>query len=85
MALQLSYFAWVRDRMGLAEEVIAPDSAIATVGDLLIWLRDRDECGAAAFAESSRIRAAIDGTMASLDSSLSGAREVALFPPVTGG
>jgi sulfur-carrier protein len=85
MALQISYFAWVRDRMGCGQEMVQPDAPIATIGDLILWLRDRDARGAAAFADPARIRAAMDGTMVGLDSRLDGAREVALFPPVTGG
>lgn len=85
MALTVSYFSWVRERMGLSEEAVEPPAAIATVGDLVGWLATRDARGGQAFAEPARIRAAIDGTMALPGASIGGAREVALFPPVTGG
>jgi sulfur-carrier protein len=83
--LDISYFAWVRERMGRGgEEVVVPDD-IATVGALVRWLAARDAAGAAAFAEPARIRAAVDGAMVGHETLLSGARGVALFPPVTGG
>ncbi len=85
MAIRLSYFSWVRDRMGCSEELITPVVKIATIGDLIMWLRERDDRGAAAFADPARIRAAMDGAMVGPETSLAGAREVALFPPVTGG
>lgn len=85
MALHIAYFAWVRERMGIAEEVVEVPASIADVGALVAWLAARDARGAAAFAEPQRIRAAVDGMMMGPDAPLSGAREVALFPPVTGG
>ena len=85
MALEIAYFAWVRERMGVAGEAVELPGDIADIGALLAWLGARDERGASAFAEPHRIRAAIDGAMMGPDALLSGAREVALFPPVTGG
>ncbi|WP_338425750.1 MoaD/ThiS family protein [Sphingopyxis kveilinensis] len=85
MRLDLSYFAWVRERMGVAAETVELPPAIADVAGLLGWLAARDERGAAAFAEPHRIRAAIDGVMMGPDAPLARARDVALFPPVTGG
>lgn len=85
MALQIAYFAWVRERMGMADETVEVPPGVAHVGALVAWLAARDERGALAFAEPGRIRAAIDGVMMGPDAALSGAREVALFPPVTGG
>lgn len=83
MALTVSYFAWVRERMGISGEVIEPPAGVTTMADLVGWLAARDARGALAFAEPSRIRGAIDGVMAKPDAALG--REVALFPPVTGG
>lgn len=83
MALTISYFAWVRERMGIAEEAVDPPAGIATVADLVQWLAARDERGAAAFAEPGRIRAAMGGAMVGPDAALGD--EIALFPPVTGG
>ena len=85
MALNIAYFSWVRERMGVADEVIDVPAGIGDVGALIGWLAARDERGALAFAEPHRIRAAIDGVMIGADAPLSDAREVALFPPVTGG
>ena len=85
MALHIAYFAWVRERMGIAEQVVEVPASVADVGALVAWLAARDAQGAVAFAEPRRIRAAVDGVMMGPDAPLSGAREVALFPPVTGG
>ena len=85
MALNIAYFSWVRERMGVADEVIDVPAGIGDVGALIGWLAARDERGALAFAEPHRIRAAIDGVMIGADAPLLDAREVALFPPVTGG
>ncbi|SEH18759.1 molybdopterin synthase subunit MoaD [Sphingopyxis sp. YR583] len=85
MALQIAYFAWVRERMGMADEMVEIPTGVADVGALVAWLAARDERGALAFAEPQRIRAAVDGVMMGPDAPLGGAREVALFPPVTGG
>lgn len=85
MALDIAYFAWVRERMGMAAETVELPPGLATVGELVHWLAARDERGARAFAEPQRIRAAVDGQMVGADAAIDGAREVALFPPVTGG
>ncbi len=85
MALHIAYFAWVRERMGIAEEVVEVPASVSNVGTLVAWLAARDTRGALTFAEPRRIRAAVDGVMTGPDTPLSGAREVALFPPVTGG
>lgn len=85
MRLELAYFAWVRERMGVAGEAVDLPPAVADIAALIDWLAARDERGARAFAEPHRIRAAIDGAMTGPDAKLAGAREVALFPPVTGG
>lgn len=85
MALTLSYFSWVRERMGIAGEAVTPPDTVATVAELIAWLAARDEAGARAFAEPARIRAAVGGAMAAPDATLPRDGEVALFPPVTGG
>lgn len=79
------YFAWVRERIGLAEEEIAPPASVATVADLVAWLRRRGENYAAAFASEGRIRAALDRRHVKPDAAIAGVREVAFFPPMTGG
>lgn len=85
MVMDIAYFAWVRERMGIADETIDVPAGIVDVGALIAWLAARDARGALAFAEPHRIRAAIDGVMMGPDAPLVGVREVALFPPVTGG
>jgi molybdopterin synthase sulfur carrier subunit len=83
--MRLLYFAWVRERIGVGEEEVTPPATVTTVAELVAWLAAGSERHAAAFAEPARLRAAVDQTFVSLDASLIGAREVALFPPVTGG
>jgi molybdopterin synthase sulfur carrier subunit len=85
VALTISYFAWVRERMGMPDEIVELPAEVADLTALLAWLAARDARGALAFAEPQRIRAAIDGVMMGPGAPLVGAREVALFPPVTGG
>ena len=79
------YFAWVRDLVGAGEQRVdlAPD--VATVGDLAAWLSTHSDGHARAFADLTKLRAAVDQTMAGFDTHISGAREIAFFPPVTGG
>jgi sulfur-carrier protein len=81
----LAYFAWVRERMGCDSENIELPDDVVTIAELIGWLAARDAYGAAAFGDPSRIRAARDGEMASPHFTIDGAREIALFPPVTGG
>ena len=79
------YFAWVRERIGKTEEEIAPPAGIDTVGDLISWLSERGEEYSAAFENKKAIRTAIDRTHVKHDASIKNAREVAFFPPMTGG
>lgn len=83
--MEVSYFAWVRERMGKSGESIALPPDVRTVRALIGWLAARDAAGAAAFAEPERIRVALGANMAKLDDELSGFDGVSLFPPVTGG
>ena len=83
--MKLRYFAWVRERVGHDEEEIDLPDGIADVAGLMAWLAGRDEGYAAAFAEPDVIRAALDQSHVEHDASLTGAREVAFFPPMTGG
>lgn len=84
MKLALVYFAWVREAVGIDTETVEPPKAVETVGDLLEWLAGRGETYSV-FADTKRLRCAIDQMFAPLSTSLAGAREVAIFPPVTGG
>lgn len=79
------YFAWVRERIGLQEEEISPPPDVATVRQLIDWLAGRGDGYAAAFAQPKTIRAAIDRTHAGPDAPIGAAREIAFFPPMTGG
>ncbi len=81
--MRVLYFAWVRERIGAAREDI--DSAAVTVADLVAELRAREPRYAAAFEDLGSIRVAIDQELRDFDAPLAGAREVAFFPPVTGG
>lgn len=83
--LKLVYFAWVREQVGATEETVELPSGIATVAELVAWLRTRGEGYEAAFANPAVVRAAIDRTHVKPDAALAGAREVAFFPPMTGG
>lgn len=83
--MRVRYFASVRERVGLAEEDVAPPSEVATVGDLIVWLSGRGEGYALAFTDAAKIRAALDQTHARMDAPIAAAREVAFFPPMTGG
>jgi len=83
--VRLLYFAWVRERVGVGEEEVSPPASVTTVAELVAWLAAASERHAAAFAEPARLRAAVDQAFVSLDASIAGAREVAIFPPVTGG
>jgi molybdopterin synthase sulfur carrier subunit len=83
MKLDIRYFAWLRERVGTASEQVETDAA--TVGDLIDELRARDESYAYAFSDTASIRAAIDQQLVAMDAPLAGAREVAFFPPMTGG
>jgi len=82
--MQILYFAWLRERVGAASEEIDPGSA-RTARELIDRLVTRDERYALAFGDMASIRVAVDQEMADLDTSITDAREVALFPPVTGG
>jgi len=83
--MRIVYFAWVRERIGKAEETVEPPADVRTVGELIAWLSDQGEGYAYAFEKPKVIRAAIDHTHVQPDAAISGAREIAFFPPMTGG
>ena len=83
--VQLVYFAWVREAIGRDGETIDIPSHINTLGELLDWLAASSEAHARAFADRARLRAAIDQRFVPLDVPIAGAKEIAIFPPVTGG
>lgn len=83
MTLDILYFAWLRERIGQPRERV--ETGAATIRDLVAELAARDEWHAAAFADMSAVRCAVDQQLAELDTPLAGSREVAFFPPMTGG
>lgn len=81
--LELRYFAWLRERIGTGAEQIETDAV--TVAELIEELKSRSEGHAFAFSDLGAIRAAVDQELAEPEATLAGAREVAFFPPMTGG
>ena len=81
--MRLLYFAWVREAVGVEAETLDPPAA--TVAELLDWLAGRSVGHAAALADRGRLRVAVDQRMAGPDTPITGATEIAIFPPVTGG
>ncbi|KNG94668.1 molybdopterin converting factor subunit 1 [Pseudaestuariivita atlantica] len=81
--MDVVYFAWVRERIGVPRESV--ETQAATVADLVAELSARDARYAAAFADLTAVRVALDQDLADFDASLAGVREVAFFPPMTGG
>lgn len=83
MTMDILYFAWVRERIGLPRETVETDAA--TVMDLVEVLRAREDRYDAAFSDLSALRVAVDQKLSDFDAPLAGVREVAFFPPMTGG
>lgn len=83
MTLDVLYFAWLRERIGAASERLETDAA--TVAELVEELSGRDERHALAFSDMGSVRVAVDQELTDLEAPLDGAREVAFFPPMTGG
>ena len=83
--MKLKYFAWVRERIGKSEETIELPASVKTIEELIGWLAARGETYAHAFETPRVIRAAIDHAHVKQDAAIAGAREVAFFPPMTGG
>lgn len=83
MSLDVLYFAWVRERIGLPKEQIETEAT--TVMSLVEELRAREERYAVAFADISALKVALDQELSEFDAPLAGVREVAFFPPMTGG
>lgn len=81
--MQVVYFAWVRERIGIPREDI--ETSVQTVSELVDELRQRDTRYEAAFADISAVRVALDQELSTFDASLNGIKEVAFFPPMTGG
>jgi molybdopterin synthase sulfur carrier subunit len=85
METKLIYFAWVRERIGKPEERVTLPDEVRTAGELLAFLRTRGDGYEAALQRPEVIRVAIDQEHVGHDAPIAGAREIALFPPMTGG
>ncbi len=83
--MKLVYFAWVRERVGKTDEDVQLPESVATVADLVRWLKGRGEEYEYAFENEGIVRAAIDHVHVKPEASIAGAREIAFFPPMTGG
>jgi sulfur-carrier protein len=81
--IDVLYFAWVRERIGVPKERL--ETSAVTVAELVRELRAREDRYAAAFADTASLRVALDQELADFDAPLAGVREVAFFPPMTGG
>ncbi len=81
--MDVLYFAWVRERIGIPKETV--NTQAQTVTDLVAELKSKEERYEAAFADLSALRVAVDQQLTDFDAPLAGAREVAFFPPMTGG
>ncbi|MCZ7594900.1 MAG: molybdopterin converting factor subunit 1 [Hyphomicrobium sp.] len=83
--MRLLYFAWVREKVGCAAEDVELPGSVATVADLVRWLKQRGPQYGEAFARPQVVRAALDKVHVKPSATLGAAREIAFFPPVTGG
>jgi molybdopterin synthase sulfur carrier subunit len=85
MSVKILYFAWVREKTGKSEETVDLPKGVETIADLVAWLKQRGPEYAEAFAKPGVVRAAVDKSHVQPTASIAGAREIAFFPPVTGG
>jgi len=83
--MKLLYFAWLRTRLGVGEEQLAPPAEVATVAQLIVWLKRRGPAWEAALADLGKLRVAVNQDYVGLDHPVHLGDEIALFPPVTGG
>jgi len=83
--VDILYFAWVRERIGTDYEEVDPPADVTDLRGLVAWLATRSAGHESALGDIACLRAAVDQRFADLDASILNAREVAIFPPVTGG
>ena len=83
--MRILYFAWLRQKIGFAEEEVTPPAEVLDIADLREWLATRSPGHAAAFADAKQIRAAVNQDFATPDHPVAAGDEIAFFPPVTGG
>lgn len=85
MQVKLVYFAWVRERIGRGDETVEVPAGVVSVADLIRWLKGRGEEYEYAFENEGIVRVAVDHLHVKPDAPITGAREIAFFPPMTGG
>ena len=83
--MKLLYFAWVREKVGMSQENVTPPDTVRTVDELITWLSSRSAQHADAFANRKLVKIAVDQVHATPRAEIQGAKEIAFFPPVTGG
>ena len=83
--MKILYFAWLRQKVGIAEEELTPPKDVTTVGTLVEWLKERSPGHAEAFADGAMVKVAVNQEHVGPDHPVAAADEVAFFPPVTGG
>ncbi len=84
--MKLVYFAWLRERLGINEEIVELPANVETIANLLDWLKSRDEVFADVFEHADIIQVAVNQKHEQdRNTSIAGAGEIALFPPMTGG
>jgi len=83
--MKLLYFAWLRQKIGTAEETLDPPGSITTVAELIAWLKTRGPAYAEALGNQKLVRVAVNREYVGFDHKVKPGDEVALFPPVTGG
>ncbi len=83
--MRILYFAWLREKLGFSEEDLSVPEDVRTVQELVAWMKSRSPRHAAAFENEKLVRCAVDQAFAYSDAEILGAREIAFFPPVTGG
>lgn len=83
--MKVLYFAWMKERVGAAEETLSPPATVTTVGALVDWLRARSPGHAAAFGDARVVRCAVNQELATPATTVAANDEVAFFPPMTGG
>lgn len=84
-SLTILYFAWLRERVGVSQEIVTLPAGVVTVAELVDWLAARSPGHASAFANRRTVRCAVNQDFAEPDARVRPGDEVAFFPPVTGG
>ena len=85
MSITVLYFAWVKEKVGIGEEQLSPPDNVNTISDFIAWLETQSPGHASAFSDKSQIRIALDQLHVPFDTDIGDAKEIAFFPPVTGG